>query len=229
MELSCASCPFKGSDRICRVENKELGRHPEGCPTVTKTDVIERAKAEYSSCPEIAEFALNAARQEASCYVPGPNPRGSSHQAFKPRVQETAEFCLRMGYKKIGLAFCGAVHPEAATMQKVLEAYGLEVVSVMCKSGGLPKETIGVAEEEKICPGRYENMCNPIGQAMLLNDAKTEFNVVMGLCVGHDSLFLKYSEAMCTVVAVKDRVLGHNPMAALWADNYKSYLLKGGK
>jgi uncharacterized metal-binding protein len=38
----------------------------------------------------------------------------------------------------------------------------------------------------------------------------------MGLCVGHDSLFLKYSNALCTVLAAKDRLLGHNPLAAIY-------------
>jgi len=48
------------------------------------------------------------------------------------------------------------------------------------------------------------------------NDEQTEFNIVMGLCVGHDSLFLKYSNAPCTVLAAKDRLLGHNPLAAIY-------------
>ena len=38
-------------------------------------------------------------------------------------------------------------------------------------------------------------MCNPIAQAKLLNQAKTEFNICLGLCVGHDSLFYRYCEA----------------------------------
>ena len=59
-------------------------------------------------------------------------------------------------------------------------------------------------------------MCNPIAQALILNEAQTEFNVVLGLCVGHDSLFLKYAEAPCTMLAVKDRLLGHNPLAAIY-------------
>ena len=37
------------------------------------------------------------------------------------------------------------------------------------------------------------SMCNPIFQAKMLNEAKTDLNVVVGLCVGHDSLFYKYS------------------------------------
>lgn len=64
-------------------------------------------------------------------------------------------------------------------------------------------------------------MCNPITQAYLLNEEKTEFNILLGLCVGHDSLFLKNAEAPCTVLAVKDRLLGHNPLAAIYtAESY---------
>ena len=69
-------------------------------------------------------------------------------------------------------------------------------------------------------PGTYESICNPIGQAMYLNEEKTDFNVVVGLCVGHDSLFFKYSEAPTTVFAVKDRVLVHNPLAAIYASDF---------
>jgi uncharacterized metal-binding protein len=49
----------------------------------------------------------------------------------------------------------------------------------------------------------------------------TDLNVLMGLCVGHDSLFFRHSAAPVTVLAVKDRVLGHNPLAAVYqADGY---------
>ena len=69
-------------------------------------------------------------------------------------------------------------------------------------------------------------MCNPIAQAFVLNDEQTEFNIVMGLCVGHDSLFLKYSNAPCTVLAAKDRLPGHNPLAAIYTiDSYYRSLI----
>ena len=55
----------------------------------------------------------------------------------------------------------------------------------------------------------------------MLNTAETEFNILLGLCVGHDSMFMKYSQAMVTVFAVKDRALGHNPLAAIYT--YDSY------
>ena len=66
-------------------------------------------------------------------------------------------------------------------------------------------------------------MCNPVSQAMLLNRAGCELNVVMGLCVGHDSLFFRHSEGLATVLVAKDRVLAHNPIGALnLADSYYS-------
>ena len=70
-------------------------------------------------------------------------------------------------------------------------------------------------------------MCNPIHQAKRLNAEGTELNIIMGLCVGHDCLFTKYSEAPVTTLVAKDRVLGHNPVAALYtADSYYKRLLK---
>ena len=52
--------------------------------------------------------------------------------------------------------------------------------------------------------------------AMLLNEAGTGLNVLIGLCVGHDSLFFRHSEAPVTVLVAKDRVTGHNPAAVLY-------------
>ena len=67
-------------------------------------------------------------------------------------------------------------------------------------------------------------MCSPITQAKILKAVHTEFNILLGLCVGHDSLFMRYSDALCTVLVAKDRVTGHNPLAAIHL--YKSYYRK---
>ena len=117
--------------------------------------------------------------------------------------------------------FCIGLRKEAKIVESLLSAAGFEVVSALCKVGRTPKEVIGVLDEEKIRIGAFESMCNPVAQAFIVNREKTEFNVVMGLCVGHDSLFLKYAEAPCTVLAAKDRLLGHNPLAAIY--NIDSY------
>ena len=102
------------------------------------------------------------------------------------------------------------------------------MVSAICKVGRAPKEVLGLDENERIDVGKFETMCNPILQAQLLNSEETEFNVLLGLCVGHDSLFFKYAEAPCTVLAVKDRVTGHSPLAAVYTlDSYYRALKNG--
>jgi uncharacterized metal-binding protein len=62
----------------------------------------------------------------------------------KTRIEETMEFAKRMGYRKLGVAFCGGLFSEGTT------------------------------------------------------------------------LFLKHAKALPTVLVVKDRVPGHNPVAALY-------------
>jgi uncharacterized metal-binding protein len=59
-----------------------------------------------------------------------------------------------------------------------------------------------------------------IAFAKLLNRAETDMNVIVGLCVGHDMLFSKYSEAPVTTMVVKDRVTGHNPVSVLYGQNF---------
>lgn len=121
------------------------------------------------------------------------------------------------------------MHKEALSLTQILESQGFEVISAVCKVGGIPKEKIGLKEEDKVRIGEFDPMCNPIAQAMILNEQKTDFNILVGLCVGHDSLFLKYSKAFCTVLVTKDRVLAHNPVAALYTSNsfYARMLRKG--
>jgi uncharacterized metal-binding protein len=142
-----------------------------------------------------------------------------------PRVEEIIQFAHKMGYKRFGIAFCSGLKEEAKIATKILENRGFDVVSVCCNAGGISKETIGIKEEEKIAgPGKWETMCSPITQAEILNAEGTEFNIVVGLCVGHDSLFFKYAQAPTTVLVAKDRVFGHNPAAALYLS--RSYYRK---
>ena len=84
--------------------------------------------------------------------------------------------------------------------------------------GSVDKTDVGLDEKNNAVGCK---MCNPILQAKLLNEEGTQLNVVVGLCVGHDSLFMKYSDALVTTLVTKDRVTGHNPAAALY--NSRSY------
>ena len=131
------------------------------------------------------------------------------------------DFANKCGYKRLGLACWMGLAKEANVLCKILKHNGFEVHSIVCKNGSIPKEFLGIKENEKVRPGTYEPMCNPLGQAVFLNKAQTELNIILGLCVGHDSLFIKYSDAPVTVFAVKDRVLAHNPIGALYlSDSY---------
>ncbi|WP_378953549.1 DUF1847 domain-containing protein [Pelosinus sp. sgz500959] len=132
------------------------------------------------------------------------------------RVEEIIEFAHRIGAKKIGIATCAGLIEEAKIFAEILKAKGLQSYSAICKVGSVDKVEIGILEEHKIRPGTHEAMCNPILQARILNYQKTDLNVVVGLCVGHDSLFTKYSAALVTTLVTKDRVTGHNPVAALY-------------
>lgn len=134
------------------------------------------------------------------------------------RVQETVEWAKHLGAKRIGIASCVGLLNESRVLAKILRAHGFEVYGVGCKTGEIPKTEIGI---DARCMEVGANMCNPILQAELLAKENTDINIVMGLCVGHDSLFYKYSKAPTTTLVTKDRVLGHNPVAALYtADTY---------
>lgn len=210
----CASCHVK--DRICRKPN---GSGPKFCSTLLYEHALQKAAAEYQK-EDIHQFALQASLQEAEGYIDRDAVPAYKYP-IKPRVQEIIEFCRRMNYEKLGVAFCGGLHREADIFCKILDEHGFRVVSVMCKVGGVDKAAIGITEQQKVQVGSFEPMCNPIAQAEILNEAQTHFNILLGLCVGHDSLFLRYAKAMTTVLAVKDRVLGHNPLACIYT--YDTY------
>jgi uncharacterized metal-binding protein len=212
----CARCSIAPPERVCQ---KEEGKAPDSCPTLNHAEAVARALEELKQ-GEVLEFARQASVQEAEGY--GNRELGYDQvKPIKPRIVETIEFAKRMNYRRLGFVFCIGLRKEARVVEKLLSSTGFEVVSAVCKLGRTPKESIGVLDEQKIRIGAFEAMCNPIAQAFVLNERKTEFNIVMGLCVGHDSLFLKYSAAPCTVLAAKDRLLGHNPLAAVYTvDSY---------
>jgi uncharacterized metal-binding protein len=212
----CASCGHEAMKKICMDDD---GLSSKGCPTVAYNDVFAEADKEYDRL-EVREFARQASRQEAACYA-NRHQRPYVMQPTKTRIVEIYEFAEKMQYQRLGLAFCVGLSKEAGIVESILKDRGFEVISVLCKAGRTTKDRIGIEEEDKIHQGTDESMCNPIYQAKLLNHEKTEFNILLGLCVGHDSIFFKYAEAPTTVLAVKDRVTGHNPLAAIYlSDTY---------
>ena len=208
---SCAACEVERANRICMTEE---GKGYKGCPTLTKKQILEEANREYED-PRTREFSRQASIQEAACYA-NRHQRPYVLQPSKTRIVEICEFAQRMGYQRLGLAFCAGLANEAAVVEKILQKSGFAVISVLCKAGRTPKEQIGLTDEDKIYQGKHESMCNAIYQARILNHEKTDLNVLLGLCVGHDSLFFRFAEAPTTVLAVKDRVTGHNPLVPIY-------------
>lgn len=217
----CARCPGE----ICypRIKTDEpmpgLEGAPETCPMRRMPEVLESAQAEYRK-PDVREFARLASVQEFECYEHTPEGLRTRF----PRLEELIQFSQKCNFKKLGIAFCAGLLNEARMLTEVLERKGFEVVSVRCKVGQAPKEVIGIEEDEKIQgPGRVETMCNPIAQAMVMSAEGVDLAIMLGLCIGHDTLFIKYCKVPMTVLAVKDRVLAHNPLAALYLSKSPYY------
>ncbi|MGB4610702.1 MAG: DUF1847 domain-containing protein [Saccharofermentanales bacterium] len=190
----CSMC------RVFRCKNNEKDKLPKFCPM------------QYESIQEEAALLLEKHRE---FYVKSSAIEKKGYEKW-PRAREIIEFAKDMGYKKIGLAFCTGFHNEAVLFSEILQEHGIDYVSAMCKVGGVDKSDSGIPEEYKFKPGEFEAQCNPIAQALVLNKEETDFNVILGLCVGHDSLFMKYSDALCTTLITKDRATGHNPAIALY-------------
>ena len=197
----------------------DLGSAPDFCPMLRLSETVDAATHEYTR-PEIKEFARLASIQEAECY----EVSSEGIRTTIPRIEEVIEFAGKCNYSRIGIAFCVGLREEARITTKIFEQKGFEVISVNCKVGRIPKEFIGLTGQEKIMGAElFEPMCNPIAQAEILNAEEVDLAILLGLCVGHDTLFFKYCKVPCTVLAVKDRVLGHNPLAALYLSSGPYY------
>ncbi len=133
------------------------------------------------------------------------------------RLEEIVEFARRMEFERVGIAFCIGLFEEARRIAEILEFSGFKVYSAACKIGAVDKEELQI---EKLKPELPEAVCNPVGQAEALNRVKTDLNIIVGLCVGHDMLFQMHSEAPVTTFIVKDRVLAHNPVGAVYSSYY---------
>lgn len=193
-DLSCVDCGTQN----CKLKTRT---YPEFCLTTNLDQEDALWAAERYEEDRNHEIMLASAEVEFEGYCQW------------TRVQEIMEFARKIGAKKIGIANCIGLINEARIFARILRANGFEAYAVICKVEGRAKTSMGIPEKcEQIGPA----MCNPILQARLLNKAGTDLNVVMGLCVGHDSLFYRYSEAYVTTLITKDRVTGNNPAASLY-------------
>ena len=204
-QLSCADCGSKGC-------TNSTGNYPPFCTTAQLEDGELEESLALSNLPENQRILQTAAQVEYEGY------------GKFTRVEEIMAFARHMGYHKLGIATCIGLLRESRALARILRANGFEVCSIACKAGMADKSLVGAKEE---CKAVGLNMCNPILQARHLNKLGTDFNIAVGLCVGHDSMFYKYSDAPVTTLVAKDRVTGHNPVAVLYqVDSYYKRLVQ---
>jgi uncharacterized metal-binding protein len=196
-EFSCSDCDSRNCYR-------NEAAFPKECATIKNPAGTKATRKLYQSDSAEAKLLKAAGEVEAEFY------------GRMTRIEETVTLAKKMGYQKIGIASCLALMNEATIFADCLRSAELEPKTVICKVGSIDKCELGVADEMKLLPGHKEATCNPVLQAQILNKWGSDMNVVMGLCVGHDCLFNLNSAAPTTTLVVKDRVLGHNPVAGFY-------------
>ncbi|UCE21005.1 MAG: DUF1847 domain-containing protein [Candidatus Aminicenantes bacterium] len=216
-EPKCAECKPKSCSQGITDESKL----PNYCPILNFKDLVQEVKARYKT-QEIQNFYLQSALVEKESYDEKAAREEGRIVPLRPRIREIADFAKKLGATKLGLAFCSGLPDEAARASSILKKHGLEVCSVACGCGAVDKTELDVPPEHKIYgTDKFEAACNPILQAELLNRAQTAFNIIIGLCVGHDMLFTMNSHAPVTTLIVKDRFTGHNPLVSLYTKYHK--------
>lgn len=140
---------------------------------------------------------------------------GQEPPGTRPRIAEAMDVAYGIGARHVGVSFCVGFREEARVLTRLLTTNGFQVSSVCCKTGAVPKETLGLRDTEKVRPGSVEMTCNPLAQAELLNRDQVQFALVLGQCLGHDAATLRHLEAPAICLVAKDRVLAHNTVAAL--------------
>lgn len=195
--MPCANCV----DRTCFTGQGEM---PAECPERSR-----EGRRSQEPVTGFVDFAVQTRQKRIS------------------RIEEIIAYARFMKIEKIGIACCIGLHDELRVVAGMLKKAGLHSVSVMCKTGTYEKKSAGVPARFRMTTKTGYNVgcaaCNPVAQAMVLNREQTGLNLIIGLCVGHDSIFMKYAEAPTVTLIAKDRSNGHNPAAVLYnfyGDNF---------
>jgi len=189
----CAKCVVVR----CRTHDKDKNL-PDYCVTKNYPDIVKESIKENKANPELREIHLAWAELMG---------RVGQNRWSWTRVDEVIEYAKIRGVKKLGIASCVGLLPEARLLTDILEEHDFQVISICCLAGEVTPQDVDMPSGHIFC--------NPQIQAEFLNQENTELNIMLGLCVGHDILFIRHSKADVTPLVVKDRALGHNPAAAL--------------
>ena len=122
------------------------------------------------------------------------------------RISVIKELAKGLGAKTIGIAHCFMFKSEAQAISKYLSK-DFKVYTVDCKYGSMSRgELFGHGSGI---------LCNPAGQADYLNSKECDLNISLALCVGHDMIFSKKSNAYVTTLFSKDFSNGNDMNAAV--------------
>jgi len=182
---------------------------PKYCQANKFLEEIEKSKGEYHRTNNLNIY-------EAACIV------GAENDGFRPRIEETLYFTKHLKITKVGFAACNAFENEMRVLRKLFMQEGFDVVCAACQIGWVTAEERGIPK----LTDYVNSSCNPIAQAEILNHERTELNFIVGLCLGHDILFSRYSAAPVSTLIVKDRITGNNPAAALYGYHARHSLFK---
>jgi uncharacterized metal-binding protein len=173
---------------------------PSYCQTNHYLKEIKKANKAYAA-PEVVDIYT------AACVV------GKKNDGYRARIEEALDFAKEMKFSRVGFATCVAFVKELEVIRRLFEQAGIEVFSAGCQIGRSSATDRGLPHLEAYPDN---STCNPIAQAEILNNAETQLNYIIGLCMGHDILFTRYSRAPVSTLIVKDRLLGNNPAAAVY-------------
>lgn len=136
--------------------------------------------------------------------------RGSSKW---PRLEHIREFSIHMGIKLVGLACCSKFVSHAQATAGYLAEKDIDSVIVCCNVGAVQLKDLGLDRDI----GYSYYLCNPVGQAFIFNENKTEMNVLLGLCAPHDMTLGWHAKAPCTTLFAKEYISDHAPFATIAA------------
>ena len=183
---------------------------PPYCQANNYVAEIKKANEVYAT-PEVVDIYT------AACVV------GKKNDGYRARIEEALDFTREMKFSRVGFAACVAFGRELEVIRRLFEKAGIEVFSAGCQIGRSSATDRGLPHLEAYPDN---STCNPIAQAEILNDAETQLNFIIGLCMGHDILFTRHSKAPVSTLIVKDRLLGNNPAAAVYGWHARRALFK---
>jgi len=183
---------------------------------------LDRACMRGKSCPNnISKIAaIELPDQELKHMLEASVDIACESERTLCRLSELIYFCLEMKYKRLGVAYCTDLQEPAEILVRLLRRF-FDVFPVCCKVEGSrisnpPNFEGGKRTSEK----GNDIACNPWGQAAILNHEKTDLNIMIGICMGADCIFMQASQAPVTTLFVKDKSLANNPIGALYSDYY---------